>query len=262
MRAVNLIPAEQRGGAPVGAGKSGGVAFAVLGLLAAVAVLAVLYGVAQHQVSSRKAQAASIEAKASQEQAVAAQLAPYTSFIALHQARAQAVESLVDSRFDWAHTFHEFGRVLPTDASLASLSGSIGAAPRTASTSAAASGASSAASASNSATPPGSVPSFTITGCATSQDAVAETIDRLRLIDGVSAVSLVSSTKPSGGGAGSGAGGCENAPAFALQVNFQPLPATSAAAAAATTRTVANTSGTGTKSSATASSSTSTGGLR
>jgi Tfp pilus assembly protein PilN len=214
------------------------VAFAVLGLLAAIAVLAVLYGVARHQVGSRQSQVASLESQASRAQAEVAQLAPYTTFIALRQARQSAVESLVDSRFDWAHTFHEFGRVLPADASLQSLSGTVGTAVKTGSSSAA--GASSTA---GSSTPPGSVPAFTVTGCATSQDAVAETMDRLRLIDGVSSVVLVSSTKPTSAAA-AGSGGCENAASFSLQMTFQPLPTASAAAAAATTtRTVADSSG-------------------
>ena len=46
-----------------------------------------------------------------------------------------------------------------------------------------------------SATPPGSVPTFTLGGCATSQSEVALTLQRLRLIDGVGDVSLKSSTK-------------------------------------------------------------------
>ena len=47
-----------------------------------------------------------------------------------------------------------------------------------------------------SATPPGSVPTFTLGGCATSQSEVALTLQRLRLIDGVSKSTLQSSTKP------------------------------------------------------------------
>ena len=31
----------------------------------------------------------------------------------MHEQRVQAVDQLVDSRFDWAHAFHELGRVLP-----------------------------------------------------------------------------------------------------------------------------------------------------
>ena len=214
MRAVNLIPKDQRSGNSVGAGRSEGGAYAVLVLLAAVAVLAVLYGKAHRDVSSRKAEAVTINAKAQRAQAEASQLAPYTSFVALRQQREQAVAYLVNSRFDWAHAFHEFGRVLTPQTQIPTLDGSIasagsapGAAPSAAATPAApgtapaatATAATATASVS-SATPAGSVPIFNLTGCATSQDAVAQMLNRLRLIDGVSSVTLQSSTK--GGGAG------------------------------------------------------------
>ena len=82
MRAVNLIPAEQRAGAGVGAGRSGGVAYAVLGLLGGLAVLALLYGIADHQISSRRAEVASLSAAPSRHRRAPGQLAPYTSFVA------------------------------------------------------------------------------------------------------------------------------------------------------------------------------------
>ena len=62
-------------------------------------------------------EAATLTAKAQRAQARAAALAPYTSFAAMREQRVQAVETLVDSRFDWAHAFHELGRVLPPQAS-------------------------------------------------------------------------------------------------------------------------------------------------
>ncbi len=199
MRAFNLIPAEQRsGGASLGAGRSQGAAYAVLGVLGVLAVFALLYGTAHHQVSSRQAQVASLTVQVQQAQAQAAQLAPYTSFAALREQRTKAVSDLVDSRFDWAHAVHELGRVLPHGTSIASLTGTIGAAATASAAPApaapAAPGAATAAAVA-SATPPGSVPQFTLSGCATSQSEVALTLNRLRLIDGVSEVTLQSSTK-------------------------------------------------------------------
>ncbi len=255
MRAVNLIPAEQRGGGSVGAGRSGGGAYAVLGLLAGLAILALIYGMAHHQISSRRSQAAALTSQAQQAQAAASRLAPFTSFIALREERTKAVSQLVNSRFDWAHAFHELGRVLPTQISISSLDGNIGSTGTTTTTTtpstpsgsgAAAAGSgtaaatSAAASSVASATPPGAVPTFTLGGCATSQPAVAVMLERLRLIDGVSEVVLQSSTKGSGGSAGAGGGGgCPaHAASFTVQVNFDPLPAVTAASSAA--KTVAN----------------------
>jgi Tfp pilus assembly protein PilN len=262
MRAVNLIPGDQRDGSPVGAGRSGGAAYAVLGVLAAFAVLALLYGKASRDVSSNKSKAATLTAEAQSAQAQASALAPYAAFAALREQRAQAVASLVDTRFDWAHAFHEFGRVLTGQTSISSLDGSIGsttpsaapaATPSSATPSAAAASsapasatpAAAATAAVSSATPSGSVPTFTLNGCATTQRAVAQMLQRLRLIDGVSEVTLQSSTRGSGGGAASSGGCPPRGPAFAVTVTFEPLPAATTAAAAATSKskTVAEQSG-------------------
>jgi Tfp pilus assembly protein PilN len=239
MRAVNLIPSDSRGRSAPSGGRSGGGAYAVLAVLGALAVLALLYGMAHHQISSRRAQVATLTARAQRAQAEAGQLAPYTSFIALREQRMRAVSDLVDARFDWAHAFHELGRVLPRDASISTLDGTVGgneaaaattAAPAPAAPAGAASGAS-AASTVTSATPPGSVPTFTLSGCATSQKQVALTLTRLRLIDGVSEVTLQSSTKSAAtaSGASGGTGTCEGGdPAFTIQVTFAALPSSAA----------------------------------
>ncbi len=239
MRAVNLIPSDQRSGGSVGAGRSGGAAYAVLALLLGFAVLAVLYGKASRTVSSEKSKAAQLTARAQQDKAAAEVLAPYTSFVSLRQQREAAVTSLVDTRFDWAHAFHELGRVLSTETSIVALSGQIGTAggsSSSASSSPSASGSSAAgASSVSSATPAGSVPTFTLSGCATSQTAVAQTIQRLRQMDGVHEVTLQSSTKSnSGSGSTAGSGGCPaSAPVFNATITYEPLPSASEAASAA-----------------------------
>jgi hypothetical protein len=254
MRAFNLIPADERGGGVgVSAGKSGGSAFVVLGVLGVLAIFALLYGQASRQISSQTTKIATLDTQAQAAQAQAARLAPYVSFKTLHEQRVQAVDQLVASRFDWPHAFHELGRVLPPgQVSLSSLTGTI--ASGTGSTAAGAdtaagagskaaaatgattatTGSSSAATASSasvtSATPAGSVPTFTLAGCATSQSMVALTLDRLRLIDGVSEVTLQSSTQAAKTGAssgGAGGGGCPGA-TFAMQITFDPLPSASA----------------------------------
>jgi Tfp pilus assembly protein PilN len=242
MRAVNLVPVDQRGGSGPAAGRSEGGAYAVLILLAGVAGLALLYGTASHQISSRRAKAATLVAETQQAQAEAAQLAPYTSFLAMREQRVQAVSQLAQSRFDWAYALHELGRVLPKDASIISLDGTVGSAGG--STSSSSAGASASATV-TSATPPGSVPSFTLSGCATSQAEVAQTLNRLRLMNGVSSVTLQSSTKASGSSGGSsGSGGCASAdPAFSVTIAFDPLPAVSAATAAPATASPATPTG-------------------
>ncbi len=230
MRAVNLIPADQRSGQPVGAGRSQGGAYAVLALIGGLALMAFLYGQARHDVNSRSAQTASLAAQAQQAQAAIERLAPYTSFVAEREQRVQAVDALVDSRFDWAHVMHEFGRVLPTQTSITSLSGSAGTAGTAGSAGASSSSAGSSGPAASASTGP--VPTFSLSGCAMSQSAVALTLERLRLIDGVKEVTLANSTAGTSGSSASGGECSGHRATFSATVTFDPLPASSAVAAA------------------------------
>jgi len=248
MRAVNLIPEDQRGGVSLGAGRSEGTAYAVLALLAGLAVMAYLYGSARHQISSRAAQAASISAEVTQVQGQATALAPYQSFITLREQRANAVAELVNARFDWAHGLHELGRVLPSGVWLTSIAGTVGAQGAGASTAttagAAAAAAASAATTVTPATPPGSIPTFALTGCAANQAQVALTLDRLRLIDGVDEVTL----QASGGSLPGTVASSTCKTSFTVQLNFEALPTTStvsAATSAAAKTTADTTTGTG-----------------
>jgi hypothetical protein len=230
VRAVNLIPVEERSGQAVGVGRSQGVAYAVVALIAGLALMAYSYGGASHRIKSQKAQVASLTRQTQEVQESAERLAPYASFIAQREAREQAVESVIDSRFDWAHVFHEFGRVLPAGVSISSLAGTVGGAAGTT--------VHVAGSSTGSATPPGTVPTFTMSGCAVSQPVVAETLQRLRLIDGVSEVSLLSSTgtgsASSAGSSSAAAGACPvSGPTFSVTITFDPLPSAAAVASAA-----------------------------
>jgi Tfp pilus assembly protein PilN len=246
MRAVNLIPSEERRGGSVGVGRSGGAAYIVLGMLGVMAVLVLLYGMARHQVSDRQGKLASIAAETQRAQEAATALTPYTSFVALREQRMQAVEAVVDSRFDWAHAFHELGRVLPRETSISSIDGTVGGAAATSSTASAPAAATAApAAAATSATPPGSVPAITLSGCASTQAEVALTLQRLRLMDGVSAVSLQSSAKSGATGASSASsnGNCTaQSPTFTVQITFEPLP-TPAASSGSATKLTASTGG-------------------
>jgi hypothetical protein len=240
MRAVNLIPADQRAGAGGMTGRSDGAAYIVLAVLAGVVIMALLYGSARHQITTKRKEVASVTAQAQSVEAQANRLASYTSFIALHDERVQDISNLVGTRFDWPHVFHELGRVLPTDVSLNSVQGSIGAAAATTSGTDIPTGAA-ASSAVTSATPPGSIPTLSLSGCTVTQSAVAVTLARLRLIDGVSEVHLNSSSKSGASGGGS----CgENTPTFSIQVTFNALPTPAAAGASAASPSTAAPAGT------------------
>jgi Tfp pilus assembly protein PilN len=232
MKAVNLIPGEQRqgaGGLSDLTGRSGGGALIVLGVIVGLAVMIVMYGSAHHSISSQNGEVAQIKAETSAVEARTGRLTPYANFVTMANQRTETVAQLVQARFDWSHALRELGRVLPAGTSLNALHGTVGASTTGSSSS---SSSSAAASTPASSTPPGSTPVFTLTGCATSQSVVAQALQRLRLMDGANEVQLQSSTKAetgggSGGSGGSGATGtCSgNDPSFTTQVTFVGLPA-------------------------------------
>jgi Tfp pilus assembly protein PilN len=243
MRAVNLITTEERRGPSIPTGRSGGGAYLVLVLLGGLAVFALLYGLADHETSSRRSEVTALTARAQQVQARAGQLTPYTSFLQMREQRVQTVSALVDSRFDWAQAFRELGRVLPAGkVSLASLDGTVGFGSSAGASSSSATAAS--GSSVTSATPPGSIPTFALTGCAVSQAEVALMLDRLRLIDGVSEVTLQSSTKSGSGGGGSGGVSCTGSSvSFSVQVTFDALPSVPTAGGSSSSSTTSTATG-------------------
>lgn len=240
MRAVNLIPAEDRRGAGGAAGRSGGGAYVVLGVLAALVVMASAYVLAGKSVNDKKASLAQITREADEAQARADALTSYTKFASLRQKRVETVSQLAASRFDWAHALHEVARVLPENAWLTNL---------TATTSPSVSVGSGGGSLRSDL----SVPAIEVQGCTTSQRSVAKMMARMRLIDGVQRVSLEDAEKgDSSGGSSAGGGDCrgghEQFPQFSMVVFFGQQPAVPAAGAttavATSTTTPASTTST------------------
>lgn len=221
MRAVNLMPLEERRGATNGGGRSGGMVYVLLGALGVVLVAALAYALAGKAVNDRGAELAEVRAQADAAQQRADALKAYTRFSQLRAKRVETVTSLVKGRFDWAHTLREISRVLPDDSWITSLNGTTTA------------GAASSGTAPATGTG-GSSPNIQLSGCTSSQQGVARVMARLRMVDGVSGVSVTSSTKSDA----DGAGGCgKGRPVFALALAFQPAaPAGAAATPPSTTQ--------------------------
>jgi Tfp pilus assembly protein PilN len=193
MKAVNLIPGEERRGGSAG-GRSAGATYAVLGVLAVLVLMAAAWTLTGKKVHDRRAELSRVEQQASAAEAQASRLAAYSAFSDLRKKRAETVASIARSRFDWAHVMHEVARVIPSDTHLTSLSGSV-------SPSVTADGAGSGLSLRGS--NPG--PAVDIVGCAVGQAGVSRIMSRLRLIDGVQHVTLAQSTKNESTGATAGA---------------------------------------------------------
>jgi hypothetical protein len=228
VKAVNLIPPSQRqpsGGLP---NRSGGVAYVVLGGVACIGGLAALYGLAEREVASKEGEAVKLEAQARALQARASGLAAYKAFIALRQQRETEILSLINSRFNWAHLLAELSADLPRGATVTNVSGTIGGPSN-------GSGSSSGApkgGAVGSSTPPGSLPSLALSGCAPSGGGLPKVLSRLRLIEGVRTVELKSGTKTGGTSSTSTAGCASGEYSFSITVSFSPMPTPPTAAKA------------------------------
>jgi len=192
MKAVNLIPAEDRRGAGA-PGRSGGAVYGLLGALGLVVVFVAILFTMTHSIHQKQDQLAAVNEQAQQAETQAGSLQAYTQFATLRATRQQTVSSLASSRFDWAHALHELARTVPAGTSLTGLRASV----------------------SPTVTVGGvtdplrqslSVPAIELAGCATSQAGVAEVVAAMRRIDGVQRVSLSSSERNAKSGPG-GAGG-------------------------------------------------------
>ena len=187
MKAVNLLPPDLRsspkGPTPtVSAGRetAGGPGpFIVLGALALCVVALAGYVLTANTVKSRESELAGMAARSEATQLEVAKLKPYADFEALAQARIATVRDLATSRFDWEQALRDVSRVLPAEATLASMKGTV---------SSETGGGGNLRGALN-------VPAIELSGCTSDQTAVAKLMSRLRGIDGVTRVSLSKSDK-------------------------------------------------------------------
>jgi Tfp pilus assembly protein PilN len=228
VKAVNLVPGDARRSSGVAARGSLGPGYATLGLLAVALAFVTLYVTSSNTIAQRQAQLTSLQGQTAQAQAQAATLKSYVSFEQLAQARVQTVRQIAGSRFDWYAALSDLSKVVPATTSLQSLYASVAPGATVASTG-------SGAAVAGSLRADLSVPAIELTGCSKSQDDVARLMSRLRLVNGVSRVTLGDSQKPDAVQSTSQQTGCPvSFPLFDLVVFFQPLPGAPAAGSAAT----------------------------
>jgi Tfp pilus assembly protein PilN len=225
VKAVNLMPAGGGGAKAFGAGpRSSGIGtYVVLGVLAALVLVAGAWSLTARQVDDRRAELARVNAEATAAEARAGASSPYQRFSELAKARQDTVSSLAGTRFDWAHAMREVSRVLPGDVWLTSMAGTSG-------------GTGDAPTPTTSAAP---VPTFALDGCTASQSKVARLMARLRAVDGVRTVELHTSEKADQASTGDTACGPGRAgqPMFSMSILFAAPAAAGAASAAAAAAT-------------------------
>jgi Tfp pilus assembly protein PilN len=230
MKAVNLVPAELRGGgAP---SRSGGAVYVVLGALAVALLLVTVSTLLGGRVADREAQVAGVEAEATAAEQRAAAVTRYKALAADTSGRVTRVRTLVTGRVDWSAPFADVARTVGTEVRFASITAT--SAPGV-----------SAGGADNPLRAALPVPAVSIAGCARDHAAVARLVARLRAMDGVTRVSLSSSARKDeqaagarsdGGTASGGAADCTSVadrPADFAVVAFLAAPAAPATAPSA-----------------------------
>ena len=115
MRAINLIPEGERRGAGGAAGRSGGAAYVLLGLLGVLLLVATAYTLQHRSLNAKRTELSKIEATALTSESRAGELASFTQFATLRAKRVETVKGLAGSRFDWAHSLREIARVVPAN---------------------------------------------------------------------------------------------------------------------------------------------------
>lgn len=193
MKRMNLLPPELR----PRDGARRGSSYVVLASLGAAIVAMLAYGFVIRGVHADESELASLNADTDQAQAQVEALAPYAAFTSMKQTREQSVRSVAETRFNYERLARELARILPQGVSVSHLE----VAPGGPSESETALGADN-----PDATGAVGPPVMQVTGCAPDQDAVADTLDRLRALTSATEVKLGSSGSQAGSTSSGGSG--------------------------------------------------------
>jgi Tfp pilus assembly protein PilN len=177
VRAVNLIPSEQRRAKP--SGKASGAAYVLVGVLTVFLVMAVAYVLTSNKVNENETKAAEAKQEADALEAQAAQLGSFTNFAAIKEQRLASVVTAAESRFDWERLMREVSLIMPEGSWLRTTDASVFGDPNDAS-----------ASTTGAAATAPTGPSATFVGCTRKQSEVATLMVRMREMHRVTDVKL------------------------------------------------------------------------
>jgi Tfp pilus assembly protein PilN len=185
MRAVNLIPSDQRRGAGGLAGRSGGVVYVLTGGLAVLVALGVVYALAINSVAARKTELASLTRQVAVVSAEGSALQQYVQVALLSAEKAHEVTALAQQRFNWPGAMQQLALALPADVTFTSFNAT------------AAGGSAASAATASSAAPAaaGGGSSFSLTGCASTQGEISTVLTNLFKVPGVSDVRLLTAVE-------------------------------------------------------------------
>jgi Tfp pilus assembly protein PilN len=213
MKPVNLVPQDQRRRTPSeGSGKG---AHAVLGILAVLLAMAVVYVLTANSITDKESQAEQARIEADQLEAQAATKNSFTDFAEIAQTRAASVASVASTRFDWERLMRELSRVMPEGSWLTSASAAVTGATDAGSATAPAAPA-------DPATAGAGGPSANLVGCTPEHSDVARMMVRLRQLHRVVDVELTQSSRESEVGATAAIDSCGPNTSFDLTLTFSP----------------------------------------
>jgi Tfp pilus assembly protein PilN len=182
MRAVNLLPEKHRPRKATGGQR--GSSYILLGVLGAVVIAVLVYVVTVNSINEAKTDVADAKAETVRANAQAGQLGAYGDFAKVKTERVATVKRLAQSRMDWERLVRELAVVLPDGVWIQNASAADGSGAQSSTGSTASSSSSSSTSA------PAGGGTLTLTGCAENQGQVADTLVRLRELQGASDVKL------------------------------------------------------------------------
>jgi Tfp pilus assembly protein PilN len=211
MKAVNLIPNEQR--RAQGTGAQAGSAYIVIGVLVTLLAMVAGYVLTSNKVTKNKNDAAAAKAEADSLEAEIAQRGAFTNFSQIKETRLASVSGVAETRFDWERLMRELSRVMPSGTWLQTTDASVTGEVAGAEASTPVAGAVVAPQ-----------PKVNLVGCTPDQSDVAGMMVRLRQLHRVSDVELnQSSTQLSATGDAS-VDNCGRNYQFDLLVSFSPTP--------------------------------------
>jgi Tfp pilus assembly protein PilN len=211
MKAVNLIPNEQRRAQASGA--NSGSAYMVIGVLVTLLAMVAGYVVTSNKATQGKNEAAAAKAEADRLEAEVAQRGSFTDFAQIKATRLASVSGVAETRFDWERFVRELSRVMPSDSWLQSTDASV---------TGEVAGAEAATSATGVAVAP--QPKANLVGCTPDQSDVAQLMVRLRQLHRVEDVELNQSSRELSAGGAASLDSCGRYYQFDLLVTFSATP--------------------------------------
>lgn len=185
VKAVNLIPSEQRAAAKPVAGRTAGPAadrplgaYVILAVLVFAIAAMALHTLTSNSIKENEAELQRVEQEASAISAQATALQKFADFKQLADSRSETVRAIATSRFPWPETLEDISRALPADVYISAFDG----------TTLGESGGSSLRGAIQ-------APSIQLNGCTDEQATVARLMSRLRDVRGVTRVTLAKSER-------------------------------------------------------------------